>query len=647
MDAYQNAIKEVIALELQAIRDDVTKQEQRSEELAKSVQDLSGKMAEREQEAEKVQESFNKLREDLEASAASLKAQLDEDIVAMKARLDKFDDDPDGAGGSKQVHEKIGHLEKALGESKLKIDEDVRLVKENNTRTEAAERKLLELSRQCEDVAKTSKASEQRLASVEGVCSAGSSAQEALQDSISRKYENLWEDVLRAIEDMKGNLLKNAQEDLDGRFEATKAENRSLVNYALNFMSTAHGERRQQAINKQLVQAWKEQTWNSSRRRLGIAYLHKIVQRRKLVVFDSWNRRHTTDELCKRLHGQYEGQLGAVYKKIEDESGQLKKHCTTLDGSVSKLEEDKSTKLSLDASVKDLRGAIEELKVKAIAPINSTLKEHHDAHERFQGLHRGHSDQENNLDQKISIANQELSGLSLKCCAFAKIDDVDNMVRDVLMIWNSIKQLDTSKADKKDVDSFALETGNRDKLASRRLEDLVADITMRSKQETLGLQEKWTEMDGRLDESGRQFRHWEQMWEKLSGFVEDLVGKIGDLQGSSDKKLPSATLRAPPRRGPSQALSQSRLVGSTMATLAGEDTATSAVSRGGYQHLAAAEGLDSKMLWINSAKGIVDATIDQAVTATTPASARPRPRPKSATGAASGGRRPHDRAGTR
>jgi len=407
-------------------------------------------------------------------------------------------------------------------------------------------------------------------------------------------------------------------------------------------MASAHGERRQQAVNKNLVQAWKEQTWNSSRRRLGIAYLQKIFQRRKLVEFNAWSRRHSTDEICKRLHGQYEGQLGAVYKKIEDEAQDWKKHWTVLDGSVVKLEAGKSTKLSLDASVKELHGAIEELKVQAIAPIRSTLEEHQQVHDRFQVLHRGHSDQENDLDQKVSIANQEISGLSLKCCSFAKIDDVDNMVRDVLMIWNSIKQLDTSKADKKDVDGFAVETGNRDKLSSRRLEDLEADITMRSKQETLRSQEKMVEMEGRLDESSRQFRHWEQMWEKLSGFVEDLVGKIGDLQGNSDGKLPSATLRAPPRRGPSQALSQSRLATtSTMATLAGEDTATAAVSRGGYQHPASAEGFDSKMLWINSAKGIVDATIDQAVTGT-PASARPRPRPKSASG-----RRPLDRAGIR
>lgn len=121
------------------------------------------------------------------------------------------------------------------------------------------------------------------------------------------------------------------------------------------------------------------------------------------------------------------------------------------------------------------------------------------------------------------------------------------MIRDVLLIWNSIKQLDTAKADKKDVDSFALETGNRDKLSTRRVEDLEADIASRCRQDTLRSQEKWTEVEGRLDESGRQFRHWEQMWEKLSGFVEDVVQKIGDLQQQSgDNKCQLQRCVVPP-----------------------------------------------------------------------------------------------------
>jgi len=627
------AIKELLATETQTLRDEVSKQEQRCEELAKALQDLSAKIVERERDAEKMKESLDKCREDLETSNKGSQAQLTEDCTAMKTRLDKFEDDVDGIGGLKQAHEKVANLERALTDLQPKLDEDMRLVKENTTRTEAFDRKMLELSRQVEDAMQAMKVSEERLTSVEGVNATVSAAQEALEDSVTRKYEKLWEDVLHAIEELKGGETSVMEKYMTDQKEAAKIETRSLVNYALNFMASAHGERRQNAMNRSLILAWKEQTWNSSRRRLGIAYLNKIFQRRKLVVFDSWNRKDTANALCKRLHGQYEGQLGAVYTKIQDEAGSLKRHCSQLDGSVSKLEQEKSSKQSLEASVQDIRGVIDELKMKTIAPIKSTLQDHHQVHERHEGLHRGHSDQEAQLWEKMSNNTQEVSDINLRCVSYAKVDDVDNMVRDVLMIWNSIKQLDTSKADKKDVDGFALETGNRDKLSSRRLEDLESDLGLRTKQDTLRLQEKWTEIDGRLDESGRQFRHWEQMWEKLSGFVEDLVAKIGDMQGG-DGKLPSATLRSAGAR----ANSRSRPEMPTMPAVGGYDHSHSlTVPRGGNSmQSTAAESFDSKNLWINSAKGIVDATIDQAVT--TPV--RRAPRPKSA----SGPRKPHDRA---
>ena len=41
------------------------------------------------------------------------------------------------------------------------------------------------------------------------------------------------------------------------------------------------------------------------------------------------------------------------------------------------------------------------------------------------------------------------------------------MVKDVLLIWYSIKQLDATKADKKDMEAYALESINREKAPVR------------------------------------------------------------------------------------------------------------------------------------------------------------------------------------
>lgn len=647
MAGLEGAIKELLKEELKVITDEQTKQDERNQALEKAVTDLSGKIVEREREADTLREGLEKCRQDCEASNEKSQTELGEDVKLLKERLDRAEDDAEGIGGLKQVHEKCSNLEQTLSDILPKFEESMRHVKENTTRTEEFDQKLRDLSRQCDKVLETLKVSEERVTSMEDISRMVKVGQEALEDSVSRKYEKLWEDVLHAMEETKGGQLEVMQKALDSKQEASKLETRSLVNYALNFMASAHGERRQMALNRGLVVAWKEQTWISARRRMGLTYLRKIFMGRQRGVWDVFNRQMSASIMLKRVEGQYEEQLGSVYKEIEDKSKHLQKHCAKLDDKVATLHDEKAATTSLDAAIAKLSSALQE-GLKALVPINAKLEEHEVVQERHGELHSQHSDSEATLDAKISGLGRDLADVIEGCAAFAKSEEVKSMIRDVLLIWNSIKQLDLAKADKKDVDSFALETGSRDKLSQRRLEDLESDLASKSRTDTLRSQDKLTEIEGRLDESGRQFRHWEQMWEKLSGFVEDLVTKISDLQGG-DHKLPS-TMRTPVRTVSRENLARSRADIPTLPTpgvLSGNDSAATtrpAIDRGSHHHhlhQMTAEGHDAKMLWINSAKGIVDATIDQAVYMT-PNSARPRSRPKSASSSIP--RRPHDRA---
>lgn len=639
--AADAAIKELLKEELKEIREEQEKQDKRVAELEKACQELSSKAGDREREADKFREAFDKFKEDLETANNNAKALVSEDTTTMKARLDKFEDDTEGIGGIKQAHERWKNIEQQLNDFSPKLDDSVRLVKETTTRTDEFDRKLRDLTRWCDDATEALKASEQRVSTVEGTNSTVTVAQQALEDSVTRKYETLWKDVLHAIEEVKGGQLDVMKEDLENAREAAKSETKSLVNYALNMMASAHGERRQSAINKSLVLAWKEQTWMSARRRMGITYLHKVMLHRQRSVFDTWHRRHDTSKLCGTLKDQYTGQLEDVYKDIEARSNGLQQHCKNLDGAVTVLEKEKASEKSLKNSVQQLRDKLED-DMKALIPMNETLTEHSETLQRHDEMHRGHTDCEATLSQQTTGIAEDLAKLRDDAETFAKSEEVKGMIRDILLIWNSIKQLDTAKADKKDVDSMALETGNRDKLSARRLEDLETDLGTRSRQETLRMQEKWTELDGKMDESARQFRHWEQMWEKLSGFVEDLVGKISDLQANNNgDRLPSTTLRRP---GSRDNLVRSRADIPTIPRnhengYGGDEGDPSARTTARSQPRGV-ESLETKMQWLNSAKGIVDATIDQAVTPTT---ARPHKRPGKRPDSAPGTRRPHDR----
>jgi methyl-accepting chemotaxis protein len=634
--AAEQAIKDLIQ---EVLKDFFGEQEQtklQNAEMAKKLEELSGKIVERELEADKVRERLDSFQKDMEDRNGKSQAQLDEDVKTIKDRLDLFEDDANGRGGLVQVHAKCTELDRILNEMLPKMEDSMRLVKENTSRTEGFDRQLRDVCRQCEEIAETMKASEERLAKIEGITSTVSTAMQAVEDSVARKYEKLWEDVLHHISEMNGSCMDAVKRDLEEQMEANKTKTMSLVNFAQNFMASALGERRQMAKNRTLVLAWKEQTWIAARRKLGLRCLEKIVRRREnfATPFYRWHRGHLMSSLCDRLHGQYTSQLEGVYKDMKAGDDKLSHRCDKLDDEAHKA----ATKKSLQETVQQLHQSIKD-EMKALNPIRHTLEGHTSLLHEHSDLHRTHTDAEAITSKSMSRIGSDLAWVIQDCKEYAKNEEVKGMIRDILLIWNSIKQLDTAKADKKDVDTFALETGNRDKLSARRLEDLEADFLSKSRQETIRVQEKWSEMEGRLDESGRQFQHWEQMWEKLSGFVEDLVAKVGDLQGATTMKSARAGSRSD--------ITRSRPDARTVPTNFGPG------APGGHNSAAYprahVEGPDAKMQWINSAKGIVDATIDQAVTGSRPNSASgTRVRPKSASGPRAGSdsvpRRPHDRA---
>lgn len=620
-----DAIKELLKDEFAKLQDKVDEQEKKQDEFAKELEKMSGKVVEREQDATKLREEFEKHSKDTEEAIGKLQTQLTDDLGTMKGRLDKFEDDDTGLGGLKQVHQKMSDLEKSSSEMTKLVGDSSRLV---NSHTEGFDRKLKDLSRQCNDMLDRVKASEDFMKITEGKSSSVGKAQQALEDMVTRKYETLWQDVLRAIEEVKGTQQKDMELDKASQYSSIRSETKSMVNYALNMMSQAHGERRQMAINKSLLTAWKEQTWITARRNLGLSLLHKLTLNRQRQGFDRWSRRHSTNLLCHRLQDQYENQLATVYKRIQDGDNTLQSKVNDVDRQVAWLTETKAAATSLDESLGQIRFQVDQ-ELKALVPINAKIQDMTSRHDLEL---RALKDTEVAHDTKIGAVVKDLQDVIESLPNYAKSDEVKNMIRDILLIWNSIKQIDSAKADKKDVDIFAIETGNRDKLTARNLEDLRADITTRSRQDIVQLQEKWNVVDGRLDESARNFRHWEQMWEQLAGFVEDLVSKIGELQaGEVHHKFP-ATLR--PTR-----ISRTKLAPNRPDIPVMHET--SAARADSQTRLASTETLESKMLWLNSAKGLVDATIEQAMT---PGSARAKiGRPKSASMRGPYGARPHDR----
>jgi hypothetical protein len=591
-----DTIKIMVSEELGPLIDFQKSQDEKNTEMSKAMEDMSAKIVAQAAEGERLRENLQPLREEFEAFGTKMETQLGEAREALKAQMDEFQE----GYGIKELYEKMTNLEAEAGNWKA-VD---RLAKENNLQVKAFGRDMEEFRRQIADFREKVDAVPARLAEMEGTVSTVSLAQEALEDSVSRKYEKLWTDLMHAIDEMRETQMEELKSEIINNQTSAQKEAASLVGHAMTFMASAHTERRKMVAARSLLVAWKDQMMISARRRMGITLLHKMLLRRERNGFDSWRASHKIGTLCDRLNSQYTEQLKDVYEEIKAGDTQLNKRCDRIDSEVATHGGAKADKRSLDDAVADLRKFV-NLELQAIQELQTTQQDHGNTIQKHAELHGAHMKTEDNLGRNLSVVGQDLATTMERIKVLADKTEVKSMISDILMIWNSIKQLDTSKADKKDVDSFALETGNRDKLALRRLEDFEADLASKSKQETLRVQEKWTDLEGRVDESARQFRHWEQMWEKLSGFVEDLVAKVGDLQATSQPNagVSVSASRAGggwKERGMHRSGSERR-----------PDTTRKPLPRasGGT-----AETGNAKNLWLSGAKGIVDATIDQALT---------------------------------
>lgn len=383
------------------------------------------------------------------------------------------------------------------------------------------------------------------------------------------------------------------------------------------------------------------------------------MQRRCRQVVHRWSHQTALEHIAENIREDCGKETEVVRQAIDEQEKTVSIRCDTIEESLRRLDEEKCSTENLEQVQKSQEAQMAENfdKLQAEKCSNEELEKLSRTLE--EQIVKGTEDQER-LESKLTDQEKSVTDIVEALGEYAKSGEVSGMMRDVLLMWNSIKQLDAAKADKKDLDCFAVESSGRDKLSTRRLEDLESDVGNRVREEVLRAQERWSDLDGRVEENAKQFRHWERMWEKLAGFVEDLVTKISELQGAAAEtvKLPPAPTNRPgsggrassrdvesnsrPPRRPASPVFPSQL-GAALDRSGIDSDATVGLGIGAQSSAAGSGDPDqSRMLWIGGARAIVDATLDQAMAKATPASMRP-PRQMARPKSASSSRKPHDR----
>merc|ERR1712187_138685 len=95
-----------------------------------------------------------------------------------------------------------------------------------------------------------------------------------------------------------------AQRNVDVKKEIT-----SHVKYVTQLIASLHDERRKLMISKDILTVWREHTWGSVRRRIGIYRLSQVFQKRNRTVFTRWVHTAAIQNLASCLHKQYSKSL--------------------------------------------------------------------------------------------------------------------------------------------------------------------------------------------------------------------------------------------------------------------------------------------------------------------------------------------------
>jgi len=569
----------------------------------------------REEQQTKLVEGFEAKLQALEKANEDLQKDLSEKQTLLTTLQDRIQQIEDPV--LSQIKEKSGANEQTMTELMEQIDEFRKDMVEKEKKfvdtlqkAHTAERKaeefgdsLKEFESNWKSMTKAATASDAKVEAFQEDLANFRQAQDDVHETVSKLREGLFKEVKEALGSFNMQSIQELQKDISKKNDQTKTETKNLVSYALEIMAKVSAERKQTNQRQDLVLAWRNHSWISQRRKLGYITLCRLFNRRREHTLQRW--RHRTDLLsvCAQVADEYKERIPDVHQELDQcgifsrlqevevaaqKLGNSAVQETDITGRVDALREEFDSKLERISEFEN-----------ELANQSASLSRIRDDTQKSHGLVEKVCEERHQTNEKISRIEVVLRK------EVAHTNEVQGMMKDVLLIWNSIKQLDTAKADKKEIDAMALENANRDKLQQRYVDEMKDRMAGQTNDEVNSLTKNFDFLAHRVDENAQQFQTVQQMLGSLAQFVEELVTKIAENQGMDASRF--SVLRT----GGGYRGHQERR----------EDVVVEPPPPENDQ-----EGMDR---WLRYAKGIVDSTIESAVGDRKVLGARP-PRPRSA-----------------
>eukprot|EP00971_Amphidinium_carterae_P161098 3194452-Amphidinium_carterae.1 len=325
MVTVDTVIKDLFKETLSAVQERQEKQDERCNSLESQVKAIEDQLQAKTTEAQQLREELEKIKQDTQGLEGRTKLLEDQDVPALKGQVERLHSDAEGIGGLVQVVQKTDDTFKEVQTMMAQVDVCVRMSQAFKTRIDEFADMVHAFDRRREDLDSFARQTQQRLDVVEVQSRGVAAKQETLETSVATKYERLWQEVLAEIDKIDTAKMNAASASNKGELAAK--ETKSLVNYALNFVATGFEQRKMQEWSKMLVTAWREQTWYTTRRHIGLRQLHNLVNRRQRRAVQRWQQHaaigHLQDQIvqeCNKKVSSVQAQSHELAKKLDEQT---------------------------------------------------------------------------------------------------------------------------------------------------------------------------------------------------------------------------------------------------------------------------------------------------------------------------------------
>ena len=363
---------------------------------------------------------------------------------------------------------------------------------------------------------------------------------DAAESELALRYDAMRNDLkgtLTRIAEEQGAFLErqdSARLPMDKYLEDSNRMIKALVSSAQKTIASAKFDVNRRKAVENMMLAWNHQVGLSHKRNLGTRSLKRELMKKVGSHFSAWKWQTKLDSVVQGFHEAIDEKIPTAEEimggtgfpaRVDELEVKVSEHAANI-ATTQQLDEVKNSMLelvsghvaALTAAISGGRAEDQESNGSKFTEIFSTLA---------------------SLSASLSALKEysETAVGRLDGGEFATAKELQKIMTDVLLLWNAMKQLDASKAEKREFEQLALEISNKAAL-STHLQPSADSVKRGSSLPSVTSSEDTSNFKMEISSQNERITNVQSMLLALAEFVEELVMRMANMKGIESNRLP-------------------------------------------------------------------------------------------------------------